>query len=758
MASNTDYTNTYAPLQSFHRYELKSSKKRESTFPIPFPKTPDEVKALLKSPDHKARDLISRSLKAHRNPYEAMIFLYGLSGAGKSTTLNHLFNTKLIPTSDSKSSTTDVIEYVATMDSIRWDVTGLNIGFIDTPGWGDTSGSGINDLANIEHFLVCHPYLDSQYLHLKFYPNIVMIVVRAGDPRITGFNSQLSKMLRVLSKLNIVDKICPNVIIVLTCALFIRPPKKYVEKRDNQIQIIKNLVRLHLGVDPPVIVIENLAEEEELEKVGDWTLLPDGSKQPLNLFDAMITLMKLSGDEIGVEAVRLIFSQGNSIQICDKRQIPSEDGIFKDIQSAPDPEKWAKIIAEEFTILKETEVYKTILYCLEEKSLPKLSSLTYESVQPLLHKLQEMNLSNVVDLSCRNIEEINRLLHPFKLTRIERILLFELFKVRPLENLKDIDLLGCGYLALDNLRIPIISSKVLKYCYEIGTHVPEISTFTSKGRLLVHCRCEWVKENIFSTRKAVVSFAVQYELFSLTISSKQLTFEQMENSFIKAVSCLPNDVFDHSDKKITDAYKFFIDKYGTQCVMGVSYGGEINGSINLPESITEFSGDTYQITLLLKIFFENIQKGSNLTRLDYGAIIDENSMSMFENICELPITWKGGEEKFHASSLKNLSPIFWSCWVDSLCMKFVPLHKIIQFIPMQNIIAIIHSEKYNSITKAIQEHQHVVGKDNHILHISENPDRHEWDFVESKQIPKDYRKWATDNAVTKDGKFSCSIL
>ena len=733
------------------RTDLKSQRK-QTNITIPLPKTPNEVKELLKSSDHKASELISRSLKAHRNPYEAMVFLYGLSGAGKSTTLNHLFNTKLIPTSDSKSSTNEVIEYVTTMNSIHWNVTGLDIGFIDTPGWGDTSGNSITDLANIERFLTSHPYLDSQQLHLKFYPNIVMIVVRAGDPRILGFNSQLSKMLRVLSKLSIVDKICPNVIIVLTCALFIRPPKKYTEKRDEQTKNIKNLVRLHLGVDPPVVVVENLAEEEELEKFGDWTLLPDGTKQPLNLFDAMIALMKLSGDEMGVEAVRLLFDQGKDIEKWNRRDCASQfANTYADIQ------KWTNILSTEFTVLNDSEVSKLILSCVEEKRLPQLSSLTYETILPLLHKLQEVSLTTVQDMRSKNIEEINRILNPFQLNKLEKILLFELFKVKPLENLKHIDNLGCGFLSLEKTKLPIISSKELKYCYELGTHIPENSQFNSKGSLLVNCNFNWVRISRFSTRKPVISFAVQYELFNISIDFKKLTGQQMDQTFVKTINSLPNS--DQTNKITTDAYKSFTDKYGIQCILGVSYGGEINGYVELPEGSTEDNGEAYKISMLLKLLFETLQKGSNLTRLDYPSIIDENSIQMFENLCDLPITWKGGEDRFHSTNFRTLTPIFWSCWVDTLCMKFIHLQTMLGLVSIQNIIARMNSEKYRSISKAIQAQEQEMGLDeNHVFPVSENPSRHEWDFNESKVIPKDFRKTAALAAKSESTNSLCIIL
>ena len=753
MASN-DMNDNIVQSTSLIRNEFKNQRKKTS-YNIPLPKTPNEVKELLKYSDHKASELISRSLKAHRNPYEAMVFLYGLSGAGKSTTLNHLFNTQLIPTSDSKSSTNEVIEYVTTMDSIHWDVNGLDIGFIDTPGWGDTSGNSINDLANIELFLASHPYLDSQQLHLKFYPNIVMIVARAGDPRILGFNSQLSKMLRVLSKLNIVDKICPNVIIVLTCALFIRPPKKYAEKRDDQIRNIKNLVRLHLGVDPPVVVVENLAEEEELEKFGDWTLLPDGTKQPLNLFEAMIALMKVSGDEIGVEAVRLLFSQGKDIDIWNRK---SSEFQFGKNNPPADIQKWTNIVTTEFTALNDNEVSKEILSCVEEKRLPQLSSLTYETILPLLHKLQEVKLVTKQDLNSKNIEEINRTLDPFKLNKLEKILLFELFKVKPLDNLKNIDRLGCGFVSLEKIKLPIICSKELKYCYELGTHIPENSQFNSKGSLIVNCHFRWMKESRFSARKPVISFAVEYELFNISIEAKKLTSQQLDQTFIETVNSLPNFVSVQPNKVNTEVFRSFLDKYGTQCVLSVSYGGEINGYIDLPEGTKEDSGETYKISLLLKLFFETIQKGSNLTRLDYPSIIDENSIEMFEKLCDLPIKWRGGEDKFHSTNFRALTPIFWSCWVDTLCMKFIPLEKMVGLVDIQKIVARMNSEKYQSICKAIQAQEQEMCLENQVLAVSENPGRHEWEFIESKVIPKDYRKTAAMAAQTENTTSMCAIL
>ena len=732
-------------------YERRFTLRPDNQVTIPMPKNPDEVIDIIKNSNHNIRDLIGNSLKAHRNPYEAMIFLYGLSGAGKSSTLNHLFNSKLIPTSENKSETPEVIEYVATLDSTSWNVSGLDIGFVDTPGWGDTSGSGIKNLANIDQFLLSHPFLDSKRLFYKLYPNLVMIVARAGDPRILGINSQLSKMLRMVSKLNIIDKNCPNIIVALTCAMFIRPPKKYVEKRDLMIKTIKSLVRLHLGVDPPVVAIENLADDEELDKDGDWTLLPDGTKQPLNLFDEMISLMKASGDEIGVEAVRLLFSNTrNKIENFVARKISERGDFFKDNEL--DISKWERIITAEFEPLLDTELFKAIVSCVEEKRLPHLSSLTYELVLPLLHRLQEVELTETSQMSSMNIELINRKLAPFKLTKSERILLFELFQVKPLENLKYVDMLGCGFnIESLNVKNRIISSSDLKYCYEIGTHVPNFSQFVSKGRLLIHCQFEFVKESMLSPRKPTVTFSVLYELFNLHIDVSTVTFEK---DFVDAASSLPKYEPD-PNKSTLKAYKSFFDQYGTHCLLSLSFGGRISGSIDLPADSNDFEGETYRITSVLRIFFEYLQKGESLSLAEYTSILDANSVNLLDKLVDRPITWNGGEEKFHVSQLRNLNNVFWSCWVDSLCTKFTILDNISQLVCISNCVARFKGEVSPSIDKYFMETQDArkIATKPQVLPVSENPERVDWDFSRSKKFPrspvKNTRASASDNAETK---------
>ena len=84
----------------------------------------------------------------------------------------------------------------------------MEIGFVDTPGFGDTESDSkdIMNLAKIDSFLSNHPFLNSQVVTHRIYPNIVMIVSNITDNRMAEFNSQFSKMLRMLSKFDVVDK------------------------------------------------------------------------------------------------------------------------------------------------------------------------------------------------------------------------------------------------------------------------------------------------------------------------------------------------------------------------------------------------------------------------------------------------------------------------------------------------------------------------------------------------------------------------
>ena len=233
----------------------------QSSSNVPYlnlPSTMHDVQKLaLKGIEHPGMSMIRNSIRAHRSSNKAIIFLYGMTGSGKSSTLNHLFNNQdMLKVSDYKSCTKDVVEYVVTMTSDDFRLRNLEIGFIDTPGWGDTDGT-IQDAVNIssiEIFLQKHPLLSSKSHSL--YPNIVLIVVSAVDKRLGGECSSCAYMLRTLSKLHVVDQSRPNVVFVLTNASSV-PKGRYNSVKESKTDQIKVMCRQYLGISSPVVWIEN---------------------------------------------------------------------------------------------------------------------------------------------------------------------------------------------------------------------------------------------------------------------------------------------------------------------------------------------------------------------------------------------------------------------------------------------------------------------------------------------------------------------
>ncbi|RUS26512.1 hypothetical protein BC938DRAFT_470665 [Jimgerdemannia flammicorona] len=77
------------------------------------------------------------ALRSHNNP---TIMLVGLSGAGKSTTINRLFDSEICKIGSSSSTTKNVTEHFVEIPSLRSGISNLRLSVIDTPGFHDTNG------------------------------------------------------------------------------------------------------------------------------------------------------------------------------------------------------------------------------------------------------------------------------------------------------------------------------------------------------------------------------------------------------------------------------------------------------------------------------------------------------------------------------------------------------------------------------------------------------------------------------------------
>ena len=317
------------PWSSIPPFLQKIGKRfQRSTFtaPVlkPLPSSMEDLKKEFESFQHldqysqlpprvKLYQCVVSSAKIKRPLGSAMIFLVGASGAGKSSTINHLFYTgeedSIAMTSKTESRTNATSEYVLTVDEPDFEVCNLNMSVVDTPGFTDTAGIDQDacNFLSIKTFCETHPSLGKE-----IYPNLVFLTVSAMDQRIDGRNSCFVKCLRMIKFLKVVDKNHPNLVVVVTfcCSIGSNNVEKWKKDIQEKKAMILDIVFRELGVHAPVVLMENEYDSgHELKRVGDFTVLPDGEKQPKNLYEACLKLLAPSQDHCGLMVLNSFFAR-----------------------------------------------------------------------------------------------------------------------------------------------------------------------------------------------------------------------------------------------------------------------------------------------------------------------------------------------------------------------------------------------------------------------------------------------------------------
>ena len=150
------------------------------------------------------------------------------------------------------------------------------------------------------------------------YPNVVLIVFQATDTRFSGKKSPFYKSLLAFGRLGLIDKKKPNVVVIMThsCSIPNKKVEKWKAKLEEKSSEVKRVVLETLGVNPPVVFIENEFEDYELQLSddGQQSKLPDGRWQPNNLFFAVTDLLDLNNDHLGVETFKHFFSTSLSTE------------------------------------------------------------------------------------------------------------------------------------------------------------------------------------------------------------------------------------------------------------------------------------------------------------------------------------------------------------------------------------------------------------------------------------------------------------
>ena len=270
--------------------------------------------------------------KLERCPERTSILLFGSSGVGKSSVINHLLKpneSKLVAEAESsEQETRKTLEYVVTVDKPD-DKTSdrtLQVGIIDTPGVNDPLGlkQDACNLYSVKRFFETHPL----YSKTKCYPNLIFLLVSATDHRLEGSDSNLAHTLKILKELGVVDQHHPNVVAVSTFGCSVSD-KTVSKPEEGQEEIdISRVISEALGFETPVVSLESdLIDFSEQEKVEDSSLLAEVEKQPENLYEACRQILQKNSDDDGLTSFNACFDSSEAQKQCevDPHSIPATD-------------------------------------------------------------------------------------------------------------------------------------------------------------------------------------------------------------------------------------------------------------------------------------------------------------------------------------------------------------------------------------------------------------------------------------------------
>ena len=675
---------------------------------IPLPRTIYEANMMyMKNINHPAMNMMGSSLKAHRSCNEAIIYLYGISGAGKSSTLNHLFNREgVIPVSSSQSCTSEVCEYVSSMESDHWKVSNLQIGFIDTPGWDDTRSKDMDafNFALMENFITTHPHLGCKTL--KIYPNIILIVIRAVDNRIIGENAKTSQMLRAISQLDIVDTERPNVVFILTHAWAI-PERKYSEDSRAQKKRVKQLSREFLGITAPVVMIENKFVDNNLQKCGDFTLLRDGKKQPLNLYNAMKKQMKNCNDEVGIEAVRIFFGSRHLDGKIEKRHIVDEVRIDKKYIERCRI-KWSDELSKNLTLNTKTEVALILdKFIREEKDeiyqqFPDVPLEEKGFFDPLFRVLESYNIKTYKELQKSYKQILKQKKCP--LNSIEKYIILNVLEIdNTVYSGESLGVIGKGFeclceqLAPKEVFKPVESDKLV-FNSTLVKKIPARYTVSQCKKLEVsYGRTSLIRSDYYSianVRKYKESndevvcgflegfyFGVEEYIFTIALDFKNTS---LNSDFSKAVESLP-DEWEKCEGEFNSVFKEFFENYGYWVIIKGSAGGFLQGNYKPPNRNMPIR----DIQIGIEGYIERLK---NVNK-EWEQEGEETSYGMMRGVEQSSIQCLGGNTDRFPDKFGKLRSDKYLGWLESLSDQPVIFEHSLTTVPIYFFVRLVSVEK-----------------------------------------------------------------
>ena len=660
------------------------------------------------------------------------ILLLGSSGIGKSSTINNLFNLdedaeNAAKTSSTTSETRSVTEYELQLDLPDNGIKDMKIAIVDSPGFNDTDGVK-QDACNfyaIKKFYETHPSGAGR----SVYPNLIFVAIPASDSRIEGDSSLLSKSLRALAKLDLVDPNVPNVIGVITKAgQFSRDKKKWIEEFNLRKDAFKKILFKHFQVATEIVALENFPKQEGFSKKGDYYYLPDKvTLQPQNLFRACSDILKKSGDLLG----HIVFLDGFK-----NKKLTPQIGFSVVANTAKD-----SILSKE-----EKEVTQMMMLTAEGKSIDETLSdhaMTFIIQKSLGGTEDEDNIKSI----CLELlkYDISKPEHVLRMTKNDICIMMgkelssmsleflELLGVRNGDpsSLDDTMLLiGRGYNILTDKPVPLsilkFSSRNTKLGIQIPTPAKIVKTNQTRFFMMKFLNKDaffWKRKNSLNVSLNIdttllktegrAGFSVKDET-SQTSSSEEHSFLVEQRLFQVSIPALEGIPFsDDFSESVTDlpinfnlkladhrsSYENFFNKFGHFVVLEAFAGG----SIVVKTSMDTSSGRSFdEIKKELAASFNRGIMGVFNTGISGAVDNTSTTESKGESILDQSsVEFNGGDTELHTKATIT-DPKLMSQWKMSLGSNLAMLDTDLSLIPISEMVKKIDKKKGSECYKALE--------------------------------------------------------
>ncbi|KAJ7440317.1 hypothetical protein B0H11DRAFT_2099889 [Mycena galericulata] len=268
---------------------------------------------------NQIRDIYSTAAQSvRRNSQQAVILLAGLSGHGKTKTINRLIGQELLSVvSRTLGSSTKVRLSLDVTTELSSEIT---VAFDDTPSFDDTTFEDRESNASLLHTYKLKHFKD-------IYPNVILLVAAwesimpDAHKEPAQFGTAIGKTVHTLYRSNLVDDQRANIAVVVTKSMsslhqfddYKTTKEKHAQWRIEEGRrrgIITDLQRKMFPRSSPweIVFIENGGGKDMSAK---FPVLPDGQLSHQNLYDAIHSIIKRpssdgSLDLVGIQALQVL--------------------------------------------------------------------------------------------------------------------------------------------------------------------------------------------------------------------------------------------------------------------------------------------------------------------------------------------------------------------------------------------------------------------------------------------------------------------